>query len=281
MIRHHRTLREIAETTTLALTIGISIIVSLLDFSGTLDGIPWIGERIPALTLLFVGLTATYLALERRGTIEALVVKTALNHEQVLQEINISTKNIITALEGVELRRYLQMSDFYNHFMERLQRAKKLEYTYWGDWGNAASRLTGADLELMQRCNEVFRELRERKDVIVREIRVFPLGTPLYEKLEQNLRRNLPGYSVSCYAVPPSDMPRSVSFHILDDEELFLIGERMYLSVKHPDIVAFFADYYELSWSKGHILSKGTAVHEQALDTFKALLLQDTLQTQH
>ncbi|HZB31987.1 MAG TPA: hypothetical protein VE465_17655 [Streptosporangiaceae bacterium] len=63
-IRQERLMRLIRQLP--LLTIGIlSAFVPIVDLTGLLDNIPWLQDRLPALTLLTVGAIAFYLAFER------------------------------------------------------------------------------------------------------------------------------------------------------------------------------------------------------------------------
>jgi hypothetical protein len=63
-IRHERWMRLIRQLP--LLTIGIlSAFVPIADVAGLLDNVPWLEDRLPALTLLTAGAIAFYLAFER------------------------------------------------------------------------------------------------------------------------------------------------------------------------------------------------------------------------
>jgi hypothetical protein len=46
------------------------IIISILDFSGALDSLPWLSQRIPIMTLLTVGLVALYLVSQQNRNLK-------------------------------------------------------------------------------------------------------------------------------------------------------------------------------------------------------------------
>lgn len=72
--------------------LGITII-SLLDLFGLLNGVPFLSQRIPTMTLLVLGIAVGYIALERRSKLDTI--------ENTLHEIQ---KHINTeAMRGIEV----------------------------------------------------------------------------------------------------------------------------------------------------------------------------------
>jgi hypothetical protein len=84
------------ETIFLLMTGIIVVAISILDFIGVLDDLPWLAKRVPTLTILLISSIASYLILERR------------NHLDVMQQQSSSTLN--------KLR-----DDFHNTISELIQ----------------------------------------------------------------------------------------------------------------------------------------------------------------
>jgi hypothetical protein len=103
----------------------LSGLISLLDFLGLLDGITWLAERIPTLTLLATGLVAGYLVLERRHQLEGMQRDTDQRIKELTKSLSQSTVTIIESLGGVELRRFETGNEMISYVNKRLLQARQ------------------------------------------------------------------------------------------------------------------------------------------------------------
>lgn len=62
-------IQSVIEKTLLIITASLCILISILDFTGALDSIPWISQRIPIMMLLAIGLMAVYMISERNQSL--------------------------------------------------------------------------------------------------------------------------------------------------------------------------------------------------------------------
>jgi hypothetical protein len=106
-------MHEQIERILLGLTATLSVLVSLLDWLGLLEGVPFLANKIPSLTLLALGLVTGYLVLERRSKldkIEHLVVN--------------GTDRIIRSLGGVDVQKFENRQELYEYAAKRTREAK-------------------------------------------------------------------------------------------------------------------------------------------------------------
>lgn len=86
-------LQEIAERVTLILTAALCIIITILDFAGALDSIPWLTQRVPVMVLLAVGLIALSLLSEGSRTVRSLSSTFSREHNDILTRLNLNQTN--------------------------------------------------------------------------------------------------------------------------------------------------------------------------------------------
>jgi hypothetical protein len=65
-------MKDKLEQIAISLIAGLSVLISLLDWLGVLEGISFLSQRIPNLTLLSLGLIAGYLVFERRSKLDRI-----------------------------------------------------------------------------------------------------------------------------------------------------------------------------------------------------------------
>jgi hypothetical protein len=237
----------------------VSGLISLLDFLGLLDGIPWLAERISTLTLLAVGLIAGYLVLERRNQLDSMQRGTEHHIKALSRSLSRSTSTIIDSLEGVELKRFESGNEMMPYINERLlQACKQVDDLSW-------SPAVGLEysLDTTQRLAAEYTERVSQvsQKVLYRE--VFSFNRPgRIERLKRRLRENAPGYSCAYY----EDIQTPVlQFMIIDNEEVFILSDQMQskMAIRHPYIVKLFAEYYEVIWKNATPIKTGTTTEEK------------------
>jgi len=70
----------------------ISVLISILDFLGLLEFLPWISDRINTITLLIIGLLTSYIIIFNTKKINRIDTTVSENAEK-----------IITSLDGVQV----------------------------------------------------------------------------------------------------------------------------------------------------------------------------------
>jgi hypothetical protein len=236
--------------------------ISLLDFLGFLDGIPWLAHRIPTLTLLATGLIAGYLVLERRNQLEDMQADTDQRLEELSQLLSQSTVTIIDSLEGVELRKFETGNDMLSYVNKRLLQARqRIDDLSW-------SPALGLEhsLEATQEIEAQYAERIGRVSQRIPYREVFCFNRPgRVSKLEKRLEQDAPGYSCAYYE--ETEVPL-LQFMIIDDEEVFILSDQLQskLAIRHPYVVSMFSEYYEAIWNNATPIKVGTMIEKDVVE---------------
>lgn len=263
-----KSFRDIIEYALLAVTASISIIIAVLDLVGVLDASSWVSQRIPALTLLAVGFVASYLIIERRGKLDELATSVDVHSGELLEAIDTSFSQTVRALDGVEVRSFPDGASFVSYFIDRVRRAKRVDDITWGE---DAPPTTGKESEVHQRFHEVVNEVSLKPNVLWRDIVVF-VHVSRFRRIQQRIEANIRGYNVAHYPRLGEKSPPRLAFAVVDREEVFLSSYTSRISVRHPEIVQFFVQYFELLWNRAEKLKVGNQVNVKALEAIEASL---------
>ena len=232
------------ETFLLSATVILSGLISLLDFIGVLDSIPWLAARIPILILLFVGLVAGYLILERRIQLEKIQKNQNTRFDELEHIINNSTYTTIASMEGVEMTPYESGTDLLSYAIQRMQEAQcQIDDLSWSPVISL-----GRELNFIQEAFEEYEKsiANISENIAYREVYIFN-RPDRKEKLKRRIAENSPGYSCAYYE--ELNVPL-IQFMIIDRNEVIVLSEQFQtkFSLRHPYIVKLFEEYYEKIW---------------------------------
>ena len=79
-------------------------------------------------------------------------------------------------------------------------------------------------------------------------------------------RKKLAGSSLAYYKQKPGLL--LLNFLIIDNEEVILLANNFNgnMSIKHPDIVQMFKNYYQQLWTNAIIIKDGQGVRQEVVD---------------
>lgn len=260
------------DTILLSVMAVISILIAGLDVSGLFDTSSWLASRVPALTLLCIGFIAAYLIIERRVHLSNLVSTIALQHDEILQAIEQSSKSTIRSLNGIDLNVYTSRSEFAKAFAQRIKTAQKIDDLVWGNF-SGREPISGKDISAKDDYSEVVEGLLRKSNVVWRELVVFN------EKRFQRTKKRvidpgIKGLNVGYFEIEEPDIIPRISFMVIDNKEVFLFHLtnqlNLRLHIKQPDIVQYFASYYEALWDSSTKLKVGETVFSDKLDALIA-----------
>ena len=245
-------MEEKVERVVFSITAVLSILISIADWLGLLDNVPFLAGRIPTLTLLVLGLIAGYLVLERRNK---------LDHIEKLSVTGV--ERIIHSLGGVDVRHFESTQELYEYVVKRMHEAKStIDDT---TWGSAERTKTPAARKAHEKYVEAVSAVCSKKSIVYREVMSLPPIEHL-DRAESVLAKNLFGYHLGYYIYAQETLPPQFSFMIVDSEEViigfyrapYLPSEReLRLAIKHPQIVALFQDYFDTIWHGAKKLKEG------------------------
>jgi len=233
----------------LAATIGLSVLISVLDFLGLLDSIPWLANRIPTLVLLLVSVVASYLVVERRNKLDAIESLIRTSNRETLSTVGTGVDRIINALQGVDVRLFERREDFFVYLEQRVKSAKRsIDVTHFG-----LSAPTSEPV-LAQRYYDTFAAIvkegrvKVRRIVIVRDQAQFQWVRQMLEEFSGC------SFFLGCYPSPSHYIPM-FNMIIIDGEEVCIGGgERIpsydvkTISVKHPHFTKVVQEHFDVLW---------------------------------
>lgn len=235
---------EKVERITLITTVAVSLLISILDLLGVLDTIHWLSGRTSAITLLVVALIAGYIASERFGRLE-----------RIERSITDNTERILTSLSGVEANLLPTADEAFKYMAESIVKAEH--------------RIDHAALAPPIQRREPYSKIWEQaitkvlkaNKVMYRYITASFADAARWERVKRRLTDpNIQKYYVGYYHVSASTIPL-LSFFLIDEREVIMRypyepGQlEMFLSIKHPDVVRLFAEYYRNLWRQAKHLN--------------------------
>jgi len=250
------------EVILLIATAIVSGFVSILDFLGLLDGIEWLADRIPTLTLLVSASIAIYLIIERRNHLETTQKETLERFEKLEHTVISSTAIVVDSLQGLELKKFENSDELMTYVNKRLAQAQRqIDDLTWSPTISYASDLPsarGLNVQYTDRVNRISQKLPYRE--------VFMFNRPSrLEKLKKLLEHNSPGYSCAYYPAVPVSL---LQFMIIDQEEVIFLSDQIEsrIAIRHPHIVKLFCQYYEDIWRNAIPIKLGTKVQQNVID---------------
>jgi len=226
----------------------ISIGIGVLDLVGLLESLPWLNSRIPTITLLVLGAIASYLTFER--------VNEAAHTEAVVQK---GVNTILTSLEGVEVIHLRNLGEYYNFLATSVRGAEHSVVEYTGGFIISSGRTAHEHKELDNYRTAILTACKKGDRLRYREVVTFP-APERFERVKRTLSSNIRNYLVRYYYYDQQKGPPEMQFSIIDSQLLILGTHRgnnlpqegeTYLAIKHPLIVANFADFFDAIWQGG------------------------------
>jgi hypothetical protein len=256
-----------------AIVAGLSTIVSILDFSGGLDSIPWLSARIPTLTLLLLSVTSGYLVAEKRSQLKKLENLTQSGMTDIIEKISSSENNIASLINGGAVKVFKSPDEMYVYLIDRYQYVRQsIDLTYLGDNPHDDKNDDSLSSKFYNRLTEIIEggRIRIRRVILVRNQNLLSWVEEMMSKFG-----NKPNVYLGCYPANSSTISYLISLMIIDDEEVLLtysdknLGfNRHTLSIKSPVIAEFCKNYFNVLWRESLIV-QGKEVDYAAFDELK------------
>mgnify|MGYP000151763941 CR=1 FL=1 len=262
-------MRDKVEQILLFAAAGISIVISVLDLSGLIEGLPFLSNRIPTLSLLILGIIVGYLALERRGKLDTI--------EELIRK---GFNDTISSLKGTPVKRFRDSNEVYAYIEQRMREAREqIDLLAWGSV--PINRETELQENAFRRYAETRILIATRKKIKLREIFTFPsdlkVSLSRLERIEALISKNPFSYQARYYDNDDKTLPPLLQVAIIDNEEVIVAFYRttnmsqdgeVHLSIRQSDVADLFRDYYETAW-------RGAKTIKEAGNTANLEVLQE------
>lgn len=266
-------MREKIEQFVFMATAVLSILISILDMFGMLEGISFFANRIPTITLLTVGLATGYLILERRSKLDRI--------EKLVDE---GFDKMLLSLGGGSVKVLADPQELYDYVAQRVKEAKSSFDTLI--WGEVFSmKRTESQRRSFQKYLDNIRATTSRREIRGREVMTFPNDEIGAERLERAVElgaKSTYGYQVRYYDINHQNTPPLIQMMIIDSQEVILGSHRgkrlpiegeVYIAIRHPEVVRFSQDYYDAVWQGGIVLKDaGHEIDNRLLQKIKQQL---------
>ena len=244
------------------LTAYLSILISILDWSGLLENVRFLSNKIPTMTLLVLGLTTIVL------------IKRETKLDKIEKIVEFSMTKVINSLNGVQVKTFADSTEFLDYVTNRINETDKTIDDV--SWGSGMPKLTSSEEKSFVRYTQAISNIC-RKGKRYREVMSFNSHTHIV-RAEELFAKNLPCYNLKYYSFDRSTTPPLIQFLVIDSEEVIFAFYRwpildaeneVRLSIKHPDIVRLFQDYFETIWQGAKPLKLGGDVQVNILKELK------------
>jgi hypothetical protein len=273
---------ELLKNTSLALVI-LGVILLIIAAIG---GIPIGNQTAPVMDTVW-----RYTLAISGGILLAIGIFLVLKeYSDQKKEKELSSETSSSGVEGnrgqgvSQVITYKNSGDFVSAFTARIRTAKRIDDVTWSSEEDGRERWSGQDRAAYHLLHEIITEIAKKDDVIWREVIIFSDKERFEREKKRILDPKTPGYNVGYYDIPPPTAPPRLGFAVIDngdpdaDTEVFLSSDKIRFSIKHPAIVAYFAQYFELAWKRAKKLKQGTKVYEDLLNELETLFDEDKIQ---
>jgi len=251
---------KLYERISATILVAISLLIAVLDISGSLESIPWLSERIPSLTLIVLASIVTYLAFASDNREREFVE---------LKDISIeNTQKLLFSLKGVSITVFDDTEAGFNYLCQKYESAEQSV-----DHSSLAPPLL-ADAKIFRKYEQAVERLIKNPRVTYRYLAV------LHSRRWKLIRNGLMLPQQTKYFVRYYDEGKhliaGLSFSIIDDKEVILrhpydLSERgKWLSIQHPEVVKLFRAYYSELWMNATVIEKDDKEQLKTMDdTYK------------
>jgi hypothetical protein len=245
---------------------GASIVISLLDFAGLLQGIPFLAGHTSALSLLVLGSAVGYLALERRSKLD-----------KIEEEIRQGFERTHTSISGGRVKLFEDMKDMEEYIARRTKEARRsVDDLTWGD--HLTKRRTPGQDTAFKQYLSAKSYITKGTSVDYREVMTFPRPDRL-ARAESLAGREHFGYQLRYYDIDHTLLPPLIQFTIFDSEEVIFTFHRgryvpaepeIHLATRQKEIVQLFQDYFNAIWERAKVIkATGEPADPQVLQHIK------------
>jgi len=238
---------------------GLSAVIAVADMFGLLDRFPWIQRRVPLLTLLLIGvLVGGYGA--TRDTVSRINADLAMFRKETLSRLG----------GGVEAIQFADVAEVYRYAAGRIRSA-----TVSVDditWGSRKNFKTENEKQAYSDYLAAMKEACAKGTLAYREISNL-VDQHYFGRAKAMVDGGYSTYHLGYHDTLHNDVPM-MSYMIIDRTEVvvgflraptFSPAEKVFLSIKDPQIVEFFKGHYDELWDKSKKMKEGDTIDRKSL----------------
>jgi hypothetical protein len=225
---------------------SLSALVSILDFLGLFQSLPWLAVRIPTLTLLLMSMLLGYSVVERKSKLEAIESLIQAGHQETLSAVEEGVDHIITSLRGIDIRLYEDRDEMFASLEHEIKRAKRSI-----DTTHLMLSAPSGEIPAAQHYYDTFSKVIKGGKIKVR--RVVLMQELAHLEWVREMLAEFSGYPffLGCYLHPFYPVPM-INLIIIDGEKVWLGGGDTYevrtLSSNHLLFAKLFQEYFDKLW---------------------------------
>lgn len=228
---------------------SLSALVSILDFLGLLQALPWLATRIPTLVLLLISIALGYLVVERRHKLDAIEALIRTGNQETLTMVAEGVERVISALQGVDIRLFTGRDEMFAYLEGRIKKAKRsLDVTHTG------LSVPNGESPAGQHYYDTFSKVVKEGKVRIRRVVVVQNQAHLEWVRQMLAESSGHPFFLGCYAQPSYYVP-NLNLFIIDSEEVCIAGgerstsyEVKAISVKHPLFIEVIQEHFDKLW---------------------------------
>jgi hypothetical protein len=254
--------RKLDAEQVLLILVGISsIAIALLDFLGLIGTNSFLSGQTSTLSLLVLGMIASYLAFERKNKLDKIEALVSQGFDTT-----------ILSLGGGAVQQFSDSGELYDYLASRISQAEKsVDDLTWGEI-SATVTTRQQDKSFSKYLSAIEKCIGTGK-VRYREIMTFPNAGKLREERLSRAERMITGgffnYELAYYRFDHKYAPPLVQFLVIDSKEVIIAFYRgvnlplegtIHFSTRHPLLVSFFQDYFEAICHGGIFLKRAGGV---------------------
>jgi hypothetical protein len=236
------------ETATIATIACAAIIISILDLTGALDGVAWLRNRVPVLTLLVVGAFAGYLIAER-----------SLAARDLTSTLQAAIQQAVAASSGIEVRSFQTQAEFWLYAAERIRTCTAtIDDLTWGPKPKTA--MTSRDLNAYEEYRKQIKLSTtgkgEGQTKTYREIMSFP-DNIRFDRAMALMDPRYRNYHLRYYDYDHGGSPLLLQFSIFDNTEVLIssgVLDVKLMSFKSKHLVEIMSHYFDVVWRDAIVL---------------------------
>ena len=215
------------------LVVIAGLTISILDLSGLLAEVPWLVQRIPTITLLILAMIASYLGLERRKRLDEL------------QENNQEILRLLSHLPENTVMKFRNSHEAINHLCQKAKEAREsIEQA-------SIDKRRGTFQPAHAQFHEIKSSIIEASEIDYRYL--FGVNERRIHNVSAWLDSSQGKFVAAGIAIPKESLGL-LSFTIFDRQEVYVrspypLGQTAeYLSIRQPDIVNLFLEWFNFLW---------------------------------